>query len=155
MPIPFGKTIYKLAKVFWYIFRPKSYGAKGALLYKNKILLVRQAYTPHLWSLPGGRIKKGETVDAGFRREVKEEVDIDVRNIEKIESRIFTHEYKKDHVTFFKALIDQDNFNIDNFEIIEAGWFPLSSLPENIGPITREAIEKVKEKPLDKLGTSS
>jgi 8-oxo-dGTP diphosphatase len=53
----------------------------GALIFEgSNILLVERANDPlrGYWSLPGGVVEAGETLDAGIRREVLEETGLDV-----------------------------------------------------------------------------
>jgi 8-oxo-dGTP pyrophosphatase MutT (NUDIX family) len=47
----------------------------------GRLLLVRHAYQK-AWSLPGGWLKKGETIEEGARREIKEEFGASITNIE-------------------------------------------------------------------------
>lgn len=56
----------------------------GALIIEgSKILLVERAKDPlkGYWSLPGGIVETGETLDAGIRREVREETGLDVEAV--------------------------------------------------------------------------
>ncbi len=53
----------------------------GALIFEeSNVLLVERAKEPlkGYWSLPGGIVETGETLDAGIRREVLEETGLDV-----------------------------------------------------------------------------
>ena len=42
------------------------------------VLLVRRAHPPRLWSLPGGLVEVGETLEVAARREVVEETGLEV-----------------------------------------------------------------------------
>ncbi len=51
----------------------------GILIENNEILLVQQKLSDKRnWSLPGGRLEKGETLSQGLIREMKEETGLDV-----------------------------------------------------------------------------
>jgi 8-oxo-dGTP diphosphatase len=45
----------------------------------QKILLVRQATGLRLWTLPGGKVKRGESVVKALRRELYEETGLRVQ----------------------------------------------------------------------------
>jgi 8-oxo-dGTP diphosphatase len=55
----------------------------GALVHDTagRLLLIRRGHAPHagLWSLPGGRVEAGETLEQAVRREVLEETGLLVR----------------------------------------------------------------------------
>lgn len=51
----------------------------GILIENNEILLVKQKLSDKRnWSLPGGRLERGETLSQGLIREMKEETGLDV-----------------------------------------------------------------------------
>jgi 8-oxo-dGTP diphosphatase len=45
----------------------------------DSILMVKQNYGKGYWSLPGGVVELGESLEAGAIREVKEETGLDIR----------------------------------------------------------------------------
>ncbi len=45
----------------------------------DTLLLVKQNYGQRYWSLPGGKVEVGESIDRAAIREVKEETGLDIR----------------------------------------------------------------------------
>lgn len=56
--------------------------ASVALVRDTKVLLIKRAYAPYqnLWTLPGGRLEPGESIEQCAIREVQEELAITIRN---------------------------------------------------------------------------
>jgi 8-oxo-dGTP diphosphatase len=56
-------------------------GVGGVILQDGKVVLVKRKYEPLAgqWSLPGGRLELGETLEAGLAREMLEETGLIVR----------------------------------------------------------------------------
>ena len=63
----------------WYARLPTMFGAAAALFTgaAGRVLLVKPNYRDY-WSLPGGILDHGEPPDEGCRREVKEELGLDI-----------------------------------------------------------------------------
>ena len=63
--------------------------AVGAVIWNSKreVLLVRRLRPPRVdeWSIPGGKIEWGETVEAALKREVREETGLTVKILGLIE----------------------------------------------------------------------
>ena len=68
-------------------------GVGGVVIYDGRALLIRRASPPleGQWSIPGGMLEVGETLEQGVVRELAEETGLDVRVIELVEvfERIF------------------------------------------------------------------
>lgn len=58
---------------------------KALLLHKNKFLLLKERlHKGEVWDLPGGKIIYGETPQQALTREVKEEIDVDIKIIKSV-----------------------------------------------------------------------
>jgi phosphoglycolate phosphatase-like HAD superfamily hydrolase/ADP-ribose pyrophosphatase YjhB (NUDIX family) len=72
----------------------------GALIFnsKNEALLIRTHKWSDKWGIPGGKIKWGETSEAALRRELKEETNLKVTDIEfvLVQDCIHSKEFYKD-----------------------------------------------------------
>lgn len=53
--------------------------ALGLSIREDSVLLVKQAYGGHFWTLPGGRVEPEETLVDAVVREVREETGLDTR----------------------------------------------------------------------------
>ena len=56
----------------------------GALIFnsKNEVLMLRTHKWSNKWGIPGGKIKSGEKAEAALRREIKEETNLKIADIE-------------------------------------------------------------------------
>jgi ADP-ribose pyrophosphatase YjhB (NUDIX family) len=75
----------------------------GILVEDNRLLLVKQYVTDsRSWSLPGGKLEFGETINQCLIREMKEEtgLDIAVKELLYITDRILTVDIHVVHMTF-------------------------------------------------------
>ncbi len=125
--------LYPVARIYWFLFRPKTQGAKCVIQHGDEVLMIRHTYgATDVWTFPGGGIKKGETPREAVLREIQEEVGIAVTDVKEIGSFFTNKEYKRDTVHCFLAQAQQKNFNTSPDEIAEARWFPHNSLPENM-----------------------
>jgi 8-oxo-dGTP diphosphatase len=48
---------------------------------KGSVLLVRQAVGGRLWTLPGGKVKRNESLRSALKREVREETGLTVASV--------------------------------------------------------------------------
>lgn len=131
----------QVRKMYWKIFRPITIGVKIICLNNEKVLLVKTSYSSN-WQLPGGGIKKGETVFEAATRELKEECNIAELNLrlEGVYSNFF--EGKNDHIVLFSLKLSINKLNFKkNHEVLECRFFELDKLPE-MPPGNKRRIEE-------------
>ena len=125
------RILFPVAVWWWRLTKPKTYGVKVVVENKTgEILLIRVAYIPQAaWVFPGGKIEKGENSQVAAKREVLEEVGIELKSLTHIGEYFSAKWGKRDTVNVFCAKSEDSNLKINDFEIEEAKWFTLSNLP--------------------------
>lgn len=102
-----------------------------AIISNDKILLARNAAFPGKWfSLLAGYVDIGESLEEALKREVKEEVGLDIDNIRYYKSQPWP--FSGSLMIGFIAEADESQPIIpDEKEITEAAWFTRGNLPEH------------------------
>lgn len=140
----------KAARIVWRITKPRTVGVRAILLDRDgRIALVRHTYLDH-WYLPGGGVKKGESIDAALFRELAEEVGVTDARIERVLGVYHSRrEGKDDHIVIFVAQAGPDASaelrRTDLAEIAEAGWFAPEELPASLSPATARRIAEYRQ----------
>ena len=124
------KLIYSFLKIYWFILRPRTQGVICLILSGDELLLIRHTYGRTAWTLSGGGLKSNETKEEAVKREVKEELGL---NITPEYIGEFTHnpEHKIDTVFCFVARMEKIEPKIDHLEIKEAKWWNINNLPRD------------------------
>jgi len=103
----------------------------GALIFngKSKVFLMRSHKWRGNWVLPGGHIELGERMVDALRREVKEETNLDIRDVEFICFQEFICDdrfWKPRHFIFFDYACTTDSAEVKlNTEAEEYAWVTL------------------------------
>lgn len=140
----FYKIIAPLTKIYWFIFRPKTYGVKCVVKCGNEVLMIKNSYGSwKSWMFPGGGIDKDESAEEAVKREVMEEVGIEIIDFQKIGEYTSAKEYKRDTVTVFMAKVNSKEFKIDHSEISQASWFDLNNLPIDISDYFKNILNMI------------
>jgi 8-oxo-dGTP diphosphatase len=95
----------------------------------DAILLVRQNYAPQYWSLPGGVVEAGETLEQAAVREAKEETGLDIR------LRRVVALYSKLEEDALAITFDAEATGgkiSPSSESLECRYFPLDDLPDHV-----------------------
>ena len=139
------RVAYRVMRLYWAAFHPRTHGALVALWHDGEILLVHNSYVPY-YSLPGGYVRSRETGRDAARRELQEEVGIRIEasELQPVYDAERPWEGKRDRVEIFHLDVPRrPDLRVDNREVIEARFFPPArALELELFPPVRAAIEQ-------------
>ena len=104
----------------------------AAIRHNDKILCMQRGktkfdYTAYKWEFPGGKIEVGETPQEAIRREIMEEMDMDIRVGDTI--CVVENEYPDFSISLQVFWCDVDSINFDLKEHHAFKWLSKDELP--------------------------
>lgn len=119
--------------------------AGGVIFAHNKILLDRSDNTD-LWSIPGGSIRFNESAERAVKREIKEELNLNVQ-IEPQEPFVFHFELETDgfldqiYLLHFLVKVEKPVHIMLGGNTVDYRWEPVSSLFRDCYPNVKAAVD--------------
>lgn len=117
----------------------------------GKILMGNKAKDvgpyPNTWRLPGGGVEEGESLEEAMRREIKEETNLDVASLDKInldEDEEPDKNGEMTHYTFHTFRVETNGKEKISDEFPELIWVDKTKLRDV--PLARPTIKYFKEK---------
>ena len=148
LPTAVQKLMPRLIHASARFTRPLTLGVRAVLLRDGptgpEVFLVRHSYVPG-WHLPGGAVEARETVGDAVAREIREECNILIEGRPDLFGLYFNRAASsRDHVAVFRAR----EFRVlerraADWEIVEAGFHPVSTLPEGTTRATRTRLAEM------------
>src|SRR5436305_3302406 len=139
------RVAYAGLRVYWRVFHPRVSGVKCILTHGDEVLLVRHTYGPKSWDLPGGTVRRGEAPEATARREMGEELGLNIDGWRLLGRLEMVIDHKRDTLHCFQAELAAPDVVIDRGELSVAEWFPGTQLPREIGRYARLILERLLE----------
>jgi|SRR5208283_785501 len=117
-----------------------------AVVRGGEILLARShSFRNEFYSVLAGFVEYGETFEETVRREVREEVGIEIKNIRYFGSQPWP--FPNSVMVGFMADYESGAIRINEAEIVDAGWFASNNLPAlpRTGTIARRLLDYFTE----------
>ncbi|MGZ4387735.1 MAG: NUDIX hydrolase [Gaiellaceae bacterium] len=141
------RLAYALLSIYWFLRRPECHGVKCVLTDGQLVLLVRHTYGPDLWELPGGSIKSEEEPRIAARREMREELGVDVADWAPLGELMGRMQHRRDVLHIFHAQLREPVLTLDLGELASARWFAPSELPVDVGQYVHPILDRMRPGP--------
>jgi 8-oxo-dGTP pyrophosphatase MutT (NUDIX family) len=138
----FIRFLYLGFRIYCFLFRPIRMGVRVMMIQDDKVWLVRQTYVPG-WFMPGGGLKRNETLEKAARREACEETGAELGKVILMGAYSNFTEWKSDHNILFLCT-DFEFKGKPDAEIAELHAFPLNDLPADLWPGHRRRLEEYR-----------
>jgi ADP-ribose pyrophosphatase YjhB (NUDIX family) len=148
-------VVRRVQRAWWRLRKPQTIGVRAVVQDSaGSVLLVRHTYSTDgsrwRWYLPGGGVKRSESLIQALRRELLEEVGVEIAGNVRLAGVYSSElEHKRDHIVLFtvegwRAVPSASG------EIAESGFFAVDGLPDKTSPATRRRLDEVLQgEPVD------
>jgi 8-oxo-dGTP pyrophosphatase MutT (NUDIX family) len=138
----FYRVLFLCRQVYCFIFRPILVGVRVMMIQNGQVFLVSQTYISG-WYMPGGGVKRGETVEQAARREAHEETGAELGELKLVGIYTNLDGFKTDHNILFLCR-DFTIHGKPDAEIVEARFFDLNNLPVGLMPAHLRRLEEYR-----------
>lgn len=108
---------------------------------EGRLLLLKHVFRPGSgWGIPGGFLNKEEQPEEALRRELREEVGLEIGEIRLAHVRSLK---RPAQIEIYYLAHASSHGKPRSFEIVESEWFSLDALPDSLSRDQRRLIEAV------------
>lgn len=135
-----------LRRVYWRAVGPRTVGVHGLVVdEQGRVLLVRHTYGRKGWYLPGGGVKRRESLTAAVLRELREEAGIEVpRGAEELQLLGAYSDLTEGRSVYLVVFVVRHwrRWATSHIEIDDQRFFHPDELPEEASPATRRRLNE-------------
>ncbi|HYN84716.1 MAG TPA: NUDIX domain-containing protein [Pyrinomonadaceae bacterium] len=109
---------------------------------RGRVLLLKHNFRKGSgWGIPGGFLGKSESPEDALRRELREEVGLEVESARLVFAR--THRRPQQVEIIFRCRADSSALSAsESIEVVRAAWFARGEFPEGLSADQRRLIER-------------
>ena len=133
---------YRLRRWSVRLIEPRFTVSAGAVIMdeRERVLLLEHVFRAGSgWGVPGGFMEQGEQPEEAIRRELREEVGLE---LERVEVAFIRTIEKSRHLEIIFRCRAHGSVSPRSQEIKGASWFALDALPRELGQDQRRLIER-------------
>jgi ADP-ribose pyrophosphatase YjhB (NUDIX family) len=138
---------WRLKRLGVWLTEPRFAATAGAIITDEggRVLLLRHVFRGGSgWGIPGGFIEKGEQPEEAVRRELREEVGLELAEVRLIQARTL-RETQQIEFLFRARARRGSEARPESAEIRGVGWFEPDALPEGLSADQRRLIARALE----------
>jgi 8-oxo-dGTP pyrophosphatase MutT (NUDIX family) len=140
-----ARAAYGLLKAFWFIRRPRTFGAHAvALTSEGRLILVKLRYASG-WRLPGGGRAENEDAREAALREMREEIGMISHGVVQLACELEESvDFKRDLASV--VIVHDVSYRPKtwNLEVEAVREVDLESLPADLSPQTKRWLKTVR-----------
>ncbi len=139
------KVLLRLLHVYFSVVRGMTIGVRAACFDgQGRLFLVRHGYTGG-WHMPGGGLERNETAEEALIKELREEGNLRIVGKPQLFHVYFnTNITRRDHVVFYRAIVEQTAPRPPDWEIAESGFFEIDNLPAETTEATLRRLAELR-----------
>ena len=138
--------LYLIRNILLRFFRYKTIGVSALVIKGTEVLIVEHTYKKG-WYFPGGGVERDESTILAIRRELFEEVGVELRSEPKLFSVYLNKvDGRDDYVVFYICDDFIEHSHKCSFEIKEKRWCDIAKLPSGMSPSNKRRIEEYIDK---------
>jgi len=119
------------------------------ITHKGKILLTQRPHGKNhggQWEFPGGKLEENESPVEGLKRELREEIGLEVSNC-RIHEVVY-HNYQWGPVLVMFYLCESRTNHIEHYQVLDHAWlYPQQLLDYDILPADKEMVTALATRP--------
>ena len=128
------RAAHRGLRAWWFVRRPHTRGVKCIVRDGERVLFVRHTYGDRAaWELPGGSLRADERPEAAVRREMREELGVDLGVVREVGRVDVSGNHKRTTLFCFEADLGGAPVRLDPGELADGRWAAPDAPPQPLG----------------------